>query len=700
VLGIPLNVTESITKQISVVQGTVTPLAEAIANTPDLKWVRDSKDEKIQELVRISLVLEGMNRNSSTHAAGVVIAPGALWDYVPLYKTPATALMTQYNMKDLEEAGLLKMDFLGLRTLTVIETALRLIRENHGTDIDIDSLPDDDPETFRLFAEGRTVGVFQFESTGMQDWLRKLKPTVFSDLVAMNALYRPGPMEMIGDFIRCKQGRQRIEYLHPDLAPILQETYGIIVYQEQVIRLASEIAGFSLAKADLMRRAMGKKDKELMAKQKIEFINGAVAKGHTRKVAGEIFDMIEKFASYGFNKSHSVAYSVVAYQTAYLKAHYPAEFMAATISAEIGDTDYVVKLIDECAKLRLRVLPPDVNGSGVKFAVTAGGIRFGLSAIKNVGVSAVESIIGQRKEGGAYTGIFDFCARVDLRLVNKKTIEALVQAGAFDSVTPDRATLFASVEKAIHYGQAARAHRAHGQSSLFDSGKQGSPAASHPQLPKAEPWTDLERLANEKAVLGFYITGHPMRKFEREVESFTSARFGDAAAVRVGSTVRVCGIITDVKKKIDKRGNQMAFLTMADFTGKGECIVFADAFRQFGRILVPEAMVMATGKADANGDVLRIIANEFLPLEKIREQLVRKIVFSLKTADADAATVAELKKICERHRGKLPCQFDVRDEGVVEPMRLRSSTTGVALSDEFLEDVAGLIGPDAVRLSQ
>jgi len=328
------------------------------------------------------------------------------------------------------------------------------------------------------------------------------------------------------------------------------------------------------------------------------------------------------------------------------------------------------------------------------------GIRFGLSAIKNVGVSAVESIIEQRDEGGRYTSIFDFCARVELRLVNKKTMEALVQAGAFDSVTPDRSTLFGAVEKAIHYGQASKAHRAHGQSSLFDGGKQDSPAASHPQLPKADPWTDYERLANEKAVLGFYITGHPMRKYEREVESFTSARFGDTSTVRAGSTVRVCGIITAIKKKIDKRGNQMAFLTMADFTGKGECIVFADTFKQYQQILLPEAMVMATGKADSNGDMLRIIASEFVPIEKIRDQLVRKIVFYLKTGDADSGTVAELKKICDRHRGKLPCQFDVRDAGEPEPVRLRSPGVGVSLSDEFLEDVTSLIGADAVRLSQ
>ena len=352
--------------------------------------MKQSNDPKIQELVAISLVLEGMNRNSSTHAAGVVIAPGPLTDYVPLYKTPQTEAMTQYNMIDLEDAGLLKMDFLGLRTLTIVENALALIKKNHGIDVDLDKIPEEDARTFELFGRGHTTGVFQFESSGMQEWLRKLKPSCISDLVAMNALYRPGPMEMIGDFISRKQGVKKIDYLHPKLGEILKETYGIIVYQEQVMKIASEVAGFSLAKADIMRRAMGKKDKELMAKQKTEFINGAVEKGYTKKISGEIFDMIEKFASYGFNKSHSVAYSVLAYQTAYLKAHYPAEYMAAAISAEIGDTNYVVQLIDECRKMKLAVLPPDVNESDVQFTVMPSGIRFGLSAIKNVGVSAVE----------------------------------------------------------------------------------------------------------------------------------------------------------------------------------------------------------------------------------------------------------------------------------------------------------------------
>ena len=332
VLGVPLGTIDSITKNIPVVQGKVTPLAEVLEQNPELKWVNESPEPKIKELIDISLVLEGMNRGASMHAAGVVIAPGPLAEYVPLYKTPQTELMTQYSMKELEDVGLLKIDVLGLRTLTIIEHALKLISDKHDIRIDLDAIPEDDPAVFDLFAKGHTVGIFQFESSGMQDSLRKLKPTSVSDLVAMNALYRPGPMEMIDDFIRCKHGQQKISYLHPKLEPILKETYGVIVYQEQVMKIASEVAGFSLAKADIMRRAMGKKDKALMARQKQEFIEGAIKRGFSKNVAAEIFDMIEKFASYGFNKSHSVAYSVIAYMTAYLKARYPAEFVAAAMS--------------------------------------------------------------------------------------------------------------------------------------------------------------------------------------------------------------------------------------------------------------------------------------------------------------------------------------------------------------------------------
>ena len=699
VISVPLNVVESITKQIPVFQGRVTPLREAIDTIPDLKWVKESKDEKIQELIRISLVLEGMNRNVSTHAAGVVIAPGPIIDYVPLYKTPQTELMTQYYMLDLEVAGLLKMDFLGLRTLTIISNALRLIRESHGVEIDLDRIPEDDAGTFDLFATGHTVGIFQFESTGMQDWLRKLRPTSISDITAMNALYRPGPMEMIGDFIDRKQGRQKISYIHPKLGEILKETYGVIVYQEQVMKIASEIAGFSLAKADIMRRAMGKKDKELMARQKSEFISGAVTKGFSKHVAGEIFDMIEKFASYGFNKSHSVAYSVLAYQTAYLKAHYPAEYMAAAISAEIGDTDYVVQLVEECRKIGLQVLPPDINESGTGFVVTPQGIRFGLSAIKNVGTAAVDQIILERSARGPFRSIFEFCSRVDLRSVNKKMMEGLIQAGAFDSLEANRARLFANLERAMQAGQAAREQTSRGQDSLFDAPGGGQTVFRDPQLSTAAPWTDAEQLAREKAVLGFYFTGHPLRLYERELSAFATAQLGNPAGVRNGSVVRIGGILASVKKKIDKKGNTMAFIVLEDFTGRGEGIVFADAFKQYGSQLVEDAMVLVIGKAEQNGDALKVIVNEVCPMESVRERFAKNVILSINGTSVSEESIRKLRSIADRHRGKCSCIFQVVMPAQDRPTLLQAGNCQVAVTNEFITEVEALLGPGAVKIT-
>lgn len=700
VLGIPLNTIESITKQIPVLQGKVTPLAEVLEQNPELKWVKESTDPKMRELIEISLTLEGLNRGASMHAAGVVIAPGPLADYVPLYKTPNTELMTQYNMKDLEDVGLLKMDLLGLRTLTIVENALDLIKKNHGVEIDLDTIPENDPKTFELFSKGQTVGVFQFESSGMTESLRKLKPTSISDLVAMNALYRPGPMEMIDDFIRRKHGQQKITYLHPNLEPILKETYGVIVYQEQVMKIASEIAGFSLAKADIMRRAMGKKDKALMAKQKEEFVKGAVERGFAKSVAAEIFDLIEKFASYGFNKSHSVAYSVIAYQTAYLKAHYPAEFLAAAMSAEFGSTDTVVQLIEDARKMGINVLPPDVNESDVNFIVTADGIRFGLSAIKNVGVPAVESIIKTRNEQGKFKNIFDFCRRVDLRLVNKKTLESLVQAGAFDSLGAHRAQVFDSIERAIQFGQNVQGHESRGQSTLFESAANITQIEQYPSLPDVKPWSDSEKLSYEKKVLGFYVSGHPLKKYELEVNAFSTARFGEASNVKSASPVRVCGIISSVKKKTDKRGNLMAFISIEDFTGRGECVVFSKVYEKFSQHIVPETMIMVIGKADLSGDTFKVLADEIYPMDVVRQKFTKSIVLSLNINDVQENTIVALRQIFEKHKGNCRCYFDVIEPEKDKPSRFHTMKYNVNASDEFLAEVKNILGPDAIKISQ
>ena len=696
VLGIPLSTIDSITKQIPVFQGKVTPVAEALETIPELKWMKESPDEKIKLLIDTALVLEGMNRNVSTHAAGVVIAPGDISDYVPMYKTPQTDLMTQYNMKDLEDAGLLKMDFLGLRTLTVIDNALRLIKENHGVQLDLDSLPGDDPKTLELFSKAQTVAVFQFESSGMQDYLRKLKPTSIHDLVAMNALYRPGPMENIPDFIDRKHGRKTIEYLHPKMEETLKETYGIIVYQEQVMKIASDVAGFSLAKADLMRRAMGKKDKALMAEQKKEFAAGALSNDIDKKTASEIFDLIEKFASYGFNKSHSVAYSVLAYQTAYLKAHYPAEYMAATLTSEIGDTDKIVLFIDDCRKMGIDVLPPDVNESRVDFVVTPKGIRFGLSAIKNVGVGAVEQIVRVRGEGTRFNDLFDFCARVDLRAVNKKTLESLVLAGAFDSLHDNRAQLFESVERAIGYGQKVQEARERGQSSLFETGV--TRVQTRPSLPTVQPWSEAEKLSREKSVLGFYVSGHPLKRYEEEITAFSNARLGEPESVNPQAAVRVCGIVSALKKKIDKRGNLMAFVSLEDFTGKGECIVFSDAFQKYSSMLTPDAMVMVAGKGEVSGDTVKILVNEVIPMEQVREKFTRSVNLLVDLDKVTENTVVELRKVLEEHRGKCLCYLTVTGGGLDRNSLYLTRRHVVNPDGAFLQAIKQLLGPSAVRL--
>ena len=698
VLGIPLSTLESITKQIPVEQGKVRPLAEALETVPDLKWLAESSDAKIRTLIEASLVLEGMNRNAGMHAAGVVIAPGNISDFVPLYRTPQTEVMTQYNMKDLEIAGLLKMDFLGLRTLSVLERCLRMIQETHGETIDLDALPEDDAKTFELFTRGDTVAVFQFESSGMADWLRKLKPTTISDLVAMNALYRPGPMEMIGDFIARKHGTQKITYIHPKLEPILKETYGIIVYQEQVMKIASEIAGFTLAKADLMRRAMGKKDKALMAAMKKEFIDGAASLGTAKLLAGEIFDLIEKFASYGFNKSHSVAYSVIAYQTAYLKAHYPAEFMAATLSSEIGSTDKIVKLIDDCRKMGIEVLPPDVNESGTDFKVVEGRIRFGLCAIKNVGESAIDTVIKARGEKGSFENLFDFCSDVDLRLVNKKCLESLVQAGAFDSMGSHRAEYMENLERAASFGQACQARELDGQSSLFDTGGAANRAiVQFPAMTPAPPWPEPEKLAREKSVLGFFVSGHPLLKYEQEIKELATVRLGDLSGFRNNSTVRACGIITSVKKKIDKRNNTMAFIAIEDFTGKGECIVFSDPYARYQAMLRPDAMVMVIGKGEMNGDMLKIIVNEVHPMDNVREKFTKGIILSIDLNDIKENTIVRLRQVMEEHKGNCPCYFSVRNAHSTTMFQTRRFS--VDASGRFVEEVREMLGPHSIRFT-
>ncbi len=703
VLGIPLSVVDPVTKQIPVNQGKVMSIAEALEKVPELKSLHDSKDPKIKMLVDVSQVLEGMNRNASMHAAGVVIAPAAISNFVPMYKTPSTGLMTQYTMKDLEDAGLLKMDFLGLRTLTVIENALEMIKKNHDVTINLDELPENDQKTFELFHKGQTVAVFQFESSGMQDWLRKLKPNSISDLVVMNALYRPGPMESIGDYIQRKHGLQKIEYLHPKLEATLKETYGVIVYQEQVMRIASEIAGFTLAEADLMRRAMGKKDKAAMAAQKTKFVAGAAKTSNiSPKLSEEIYERIEKFSSYGFNKSHSVPYSVVAYQTAYLKAQYPAEYMAATLTSEIGNTDKIVMLIDECRKLELEVLPPDVNESESTFSVTANGIRFGLVAIKNVGSNAVDAIISARGgsafSGQRFTSLFDFCRKVDLHVVSKKTIESLIMAGAFDSINVNRAQLLTVVEQSVAAAQQMQSQQERGQSNLFDGGSVKEHPFLIPTLPTVTPWTESEKLSNEKLVLGFYVSGHPLLKYESEINAFATIHLGDVEGMKNGS-VRAGGIITSIKKKIDKNNRPMAFITIEDFTGKADCVVFASVFKKCEDLIKPEAMVLVEGNGEVSGDVIKIAAAEIVPMDKVREKFAKRVFLLLNTDEVNNGTMEKLRLVLEKSKGNCQCYFNVIGKEFSAQQVFVSRKFSINPTNEFMDSVRSLLGKHSIKVS-
>jgi DNA polymerase-3 subunit alpha len=621
VLGISPSTINSITEKIPVVLGKVTKLSEAL-NLPELRWLRDSDDPKLQQLVEYALVLEGLARNTSVHAAGVVIAPGPITDYVPIYKTPTTNPTTQYTMKELEAVGLLKMDFLGLATLSIIDRTLEQIRDNYGITIDIDAIDFEDQRVYDMLSEGHTLAVFQFESEKMTEYLRQLKPRNLEELTAMNALYRPGPMDNIPEFIDRKFGRKPIEYLHPLMERRLKNTYGIIVYQEQVMQLVQDLAGFTLAQADTLRRAMGKKDEKLMAQQRQAFIEGAArTNGIEPGLAGEIFDLIQKFASYGFNKSHSAAYAYLAYQTAWLKCHYTAEFLAANMTAELGKLDKINVLIAEAKKFGITVLPPHVNHSNTTFRATSPNtIVFGLAAIKNVGMPAVESIIKARQEGGPFRSLFDFCKRVDTRLVNKRALEALVASGALDGLGGHRAQLTAALDMALDFAKSS-ATSAVGMDSLFSD---ASLEPVEPPLPEVAPWSNEELLRHEHQVLNFFISGHPLGAHAHLVRAIATMQLGRIGALANGSTVRCCGLVTEVCTRLDKSERTIAFVTIEDYTGVGELIVWSSTFEQYGSLLQEGAIVVAIGKLELREETStqpRIIVDELLSIEQAYERI-------------------------------------------------------------------------------
>ncbi len=696
VLKIPIPTVNKITKFIPSKFGKVYSIDQALAEVPELKWLKESKEADIQDLIKYARVLEGMNRNASKHAAGVVITPGDVSDYVPLANAVSqTDIVTQFNMKEIESWGLLKMDFLGLRTLTIIRDTLALIKKNHNVEIDIDDIPLNDEKTFQLFSRGQTTGIFQFESAPMREYLKKLKPTSLSDLSAMNALYRPGPMEFIDEFIERKYGLKEVIYQHPVLEPILKETYGVIVYQEQVIQIANKVGGMSLAEADILRRAMGKKDLAAMKEQKEKFTGGAVKNGISKRTAEEIFDAIDKFANYGFNKSHAVAYSYVAYQTAYLKAHFTAEFLAANLTNEFGNSDKVALFLEDCRKLKIEVLPPDVNNPSVTFDVHEGKIRFGMSAIKNVGITAVEEIISSKQKlGRNFTSLFDFCANVDTHIVNKRALEGLILAGAFDSINKIRSRQLVSVENALDYGNKVRNSILNTENSLF-GGMEEVVRLSEPTLPELPAWAPRERLAKEREVLGFYVTDHPLRKYELEYKSFASIQLGDAERLEGTDLVRACGVVTELKTKIDKSNRKMAFFKLDDFSGSCECIMFSKVYEEYGKYIQEEECILITGRTESSGDAIKLHIDKVIPLQETKDELTESLRIQIDRKRHPVEKISELKNILEKSEGNIPLFIDLLSNGS-KPARFTLKNKRVNLTDDLVRNITNCLGEDSI----
>jgi DNA polymerase-3 subunit alpha len=694
-------------------------LERALEETPELRQLINSEAIH-RQLMDYSQVLEGLARHASTHAAGVVITPDELTNYAPLYKSNTGDITTQYDMKSLESIGVLKMDFLGLRTLTVMDKTVKMLKQK-GIEIDLDNIPFDDKKTYEIFGNGETIGLFQFESSGMREYLKKLKPQSVEDLTAMNALYRPGPMDMIDDFIARKHGTKKIEYLHPKLEPILRETYGIIVYQEQVMRIASELAGFTLGGADLLRRAMGKKIAELMAEQRKKFVDGCKERGIAENTANQIFDLMDKFAAYGFNKSHAAGYSVVAYQTGYLKAHYPAEFMAANLTSEMTTTSRIVTLIEDCKRMGLPVLPPDVNESFAEFtvvdeanipletkssktngapaAIARQAIRYGLGAIKNVGLGAIESIVKTREQKGKFTSIFDFCSRIDLRLANKKVLESLAQSGAMDSLSParNRQQLLQALDLATAYAQSVNDQRSRGQVSIFDQGD--TETLAEPPLPEVQDWPDAERLTREKEFLGIYLSGHPLQRFREEVKLFSSTPLQDLENLPDGGRVMVCGQMTNIKTIIDRKGGTMAFLTVEDFAGSAEALVFSDTYSAHRELLQPDAVVVLAGTTSTREDEpTKILVEKVMSLDEAWNEIPKKFILEIPVEQASDAAIQQLIQLLRANQGSCSLFFRLRNDGGAANFDFRSKSVKIRPNASLLQRLKELFGPNTVRV--
>ncbi|HJZ64653.1 MAG TPA: DNA polymerase III subunit alpha [Candidatus Acidoferrum sp.] len=689
-MDIPYGEVDRIAKMVPATLGIT--LEQALDDAPQLKSAINS-DEKLKELMAVALRLEGLSRHASTHAAGVVISPAPLTDLVPVYKTNRDEVTTQYDMNALERIGLLKMDFLGLTTLTVLQDAVRMVEQNRGVQIDLENLTLDDEATYKLFSRGDTTAIFQFESHGMRDILRRYQPTRIEDLTALNALYRPGPIQggMIDDFINRKHGKTKVAYELPQLQDILQETYGVILYQEQVMQIANRLASFSLGEADILRRAMGKKKKEEMAAQRAKFLGGCGKNKIPEKKAEKIFNLMEEFAGYGFNKSHSCAYALLAYQTAYMKAHYPVEFMAALLTSETGNADKQVKYINEARGMGISILPPDVNESDLYFTPVGESIRFGLAAIKNVGENTAKAIRDSHTKQGSFNSLYEFCERIDSRFLNKRVFESLIKSGAMDSVGP-REAMLASVDDALTSLQRASRQRESGQHGLFGGGS--APTAAPFELRDAEPWSEEERLASEYAMLGFYVSGHPLERYASRLAEWKTVNLGQVESERNGKEIAVAALIVGSRPMRSKKGARWAIFTIQDMTGIQELLAFPESFARFENTLKPGSPLLLKVRVQVEEAGTRLSLQEARRIDEIVERVanqefrVRLDVQSLTEEMMDG-----LEKLFGGAPGMSQVVFElVQSDGSVATMM---SQQRVKVTPELAEAVRKLKGEQA-----
>ena len=673
-------------------------LQKALEINPELKGAYQN-EPTVKRVIDYGFTLEGLSRNASTHAAGVVIGAEPLTNIVPLTTgTNSNEIVTQYSMNPLGDLGLLKMDFLGLKTLTVIKEALDLIEQTTGQRLDIDQIALDDKKTFDLLAKANTIGVFQLESQGMRDLCRRIGVDSIDVIIALIALFRPGPMNMLDDYVNRKHGKIKVEYDHPLLEPILRETFGVFVYQEQVMQAANALAGYSLGGADVLRRAMGKKKPEEMEKQREIFIKGCHEKNKIpRGKANQIFDTLAKFAGYGFNKSHSAAYAIVAYQTAWLKANYPVEFMAALLSNELANTDKIQVFINECKRMGIEVLAPDVNESGVRFTVRDGRIRFGLAAIKNVGEVAVQHVIQVREASGRFKSFEDFCTRVDVRIVNRKVLECLAKCGAFDSLGEPRARVFAAIEYHMNRAASVQRDRERGQAALFDVEPVNARQKATGQRPAME-WSQSEMLAFEKELLGFYVTGHPLSQYAEVLQRYELASSGKLEQLQDGQVTRIGGIISKLTPKTTKQGRPMAIMTLEDLDGSVEVLVFPESYARYAASLKADAAIFVCGMVNLREDKPKIVADQIIALDDVPKRFTKAVHIRLPAGTTEDSTLVHVQETLRTHKGSVPVLFCfIYPDGKLVFLEAHEHFS-VSPTQQFVRDIEAILGEDSVWL--